>query len=134
MTDHQPTYRFRTIKAMQEVAADFGLPFTTAMQDWPIKVSDPDHIELYLRHYQSQKDDNKKFVLMEMILQAVEDQAEHSLAQKYWNEVKPLLSKDFDLHQFTIYRWACISKPHLEGCFKISPPMADLWKLVMKRR
>ena len=68
-----------------------------------------------------------KFVLMEFIIQATEDQNTEDLFLKYCESIKSILETDFKLNEFTIYYWACFDKENLEDCWKIATLMRQLW-------
>ncbi len=64
---------------------------------------------------------------MEMIIQATADQREVNYFLGYWLETKKRLLRDFALHEYTIYYWACFDNDNLEDCFVITPYMRELW-------
>jgi hypothetical protein len=127
---NKPPYRFGTVKAMKELADELRLPYTSDMQDWSYEVAEPDQIDNYLHHYDQQTDDDKKFVLMEMILQATEDQGNHSDQEMYWRKASQRLSKDFELHRFTIFYWSCFDKEDLSESWTLAPNMRELWQQI----
>lgn len=98
------------------------------MQDWSYEVANPNDIDKYISHYGSTKNDDKKFVLMEIIIQATEEQNKEELFQKYCEAIKPILETDFKLHEFTIYYWACFDNENLEDCWKIAPLIRQIWE------
>ena len=49
------------------------------MQEWPIEVTNPSDIDRYIDHYTTLTDDDKKFVLMEEIIDAAENQPTETL-------------------------------------------------------
>ena len=119
----EPTFRCGTNKAIDELAEELNLPNEKWMQDWPIEVMIPTDIDRYIEHYEKLKDEDKKFVLMEGIL----DVTEYELFVKNWNKVRQFLEKDFTLHEYTIYYWACFESENIEDCWKITPLMRQLW-------
>ena len=123
----EPTFRCGTRKAIDELAVELNLPNESWMQDWPIEVIVPTDIKIYLNHYEKLTDDDKKFVLMEGILDAIEYQPTEELFLKYWNRVKEILDKDFAIHDYTIYYWACFGNENLDDCWKITTLMRKLW-------
>ena len=123
----KPEFRCGTKKAIEELAAELGLPKGSYMQDWSYISGEPDDIEKYIAHYEVTSDEDKRFVLMEIIVQAMDDQSEKELFVKYWNRIKPLLKKDFKLHEYTIYYWACFDARNLYEEFTITPDMRKLW-------
>ena len=71
-------------------------------------------------------DDDKKFILMELIIQATEDQNAEELFSKYYERIKPIIETDFKLHECTINYWACFDNEKLDECWKITPLMRQL--------
>ncbi|MBP6091219.1 MAG: hypothetical protein KA521_08195 [Crocinitomicaceae bacterium] len=123
----EPTFRCGTRKAIDELAEELNLPNEKWMQDWPYEVVIASDIEKYIDHYQTLADDDKKFVLMEGIIQATEDQTSEELFLKYWERVKFILERDFNVHEFTIHYWASFDIENIEDCWKITPLMRQLW-------
>lgn len=123
----EPNFRCGTRKAIDELADELNLPNEKWMQDWPIEVVDPSDIEKYIEHYKTLTDDDKKFVLMEGILDVTEDQPTEELFEKNWMSVKQLLEKNFTIHEYTIYYWACFDAENIEDCWTITPLMRKLW-------
>lgn len=123
----KPTFRCGKRKAIDELAEELNLPNEKWMQDWPIEVMEPSDIEKYIEHYKTLTDDDKKFVLMEGILDATEDQPTEELFVKNWMSVKQLLEKNFTIHEYTIHYWACFDAENIEDCWKITPLMRQLW-------
>jgi hypothetical protein len=97
------------------------------MQDWPIEVFIPADIENYLDHYEKLTDDDKKFVLMEGILDATEHQPTNELFIKYWSKVKQLLENDFNVHEYTVHYYACFEIQTIEDYWKMTPLMRQIW-------
>lgn len=123
----EPTFRYGTRKAIDELAVELNLPNESWMQDWPIEVIVPTDIKIYLSHYEKLTDDDKKFVLMEGILDAIEYQPTEELFFKYWNIVRQILDKDFAIHEYTIYTYACFDTETIEDCYKLTSGIRDIW-------
>ena len=79
------------------------------------------------KYYQKEIDDDKKFALMEIIIQALTEQNEENL-KRYWQIVRQFLIKNFDIHQYSIFYWCCFDNENLEDCWQITPYMRTLWK------
>lgn len=124
----EPTFRCGTRKAIDELAEELNLPKELDMQDWSYTEGNSNDIEKYISHYGSTKDDDKKFVLMELIIQATEDQNTEELFLKYCERIKPIIEADFKLHEYTIYYWACFDNENLDDCWKIAPLMRQFIK------
>jgi hypothetical protein len=123
----EPAFRCGTRKAIEELAKELNLPFEDWMQDWPYEVIKPGDIEKYIDHYQLITDEDKKFVLMEGIIQATEDQPTGELFIKYWHKIKPALERDFATHEYTIHYWACFDNKDGDDYWNISVLMRQLW-------
>lgn len=123
----EPTFRCGTRKAIDELSEELNIPNDSSLQDWSYTEGKPDDIEKYISHYDLTKDDDKKFVLMELIIQATEDQNTEELFLKYCDRIKPILDTDFKLHEFTIHYWACFDNENLDDCWKIAILMRQLW-------
>jgi hypothetical protein len=121
----QPIFRSETQKAVNELATELNLPNRADMQDWAYEVANSDDIEKYIDCYKKTKDEDKKFVLMQMILQSLEDLFD-SKNSKYCNIVKTFLESDFKIHEYTIYYWACLDE-NFDDCWKITPLMREIW-------
>ena len=122
----EATFRCGTRKAINELSKELNIPHDSSMQDWSYTEGNPDDIEKYISHYDLTKDDDKKFVLMEFIIQATEDQNTEDLFLKYCESIKPILETDFKLHEFTIYYWASFDNENLDDCWKIVTLMRQL--------
>ena len=124
----EPTFRCGTRKAIDELAEELNLRNDLTMQDWSYEVANSNDIDKYISHYGSTKDDDKKFVLMEIIIQAAEEQNTEQLFKKYCETIEPILEINFKLHEFTIYYWACFDNENLEDCWKITPLFRRIWE------
>ena len=120
----EPQVRYRTSKACLEISSVLDMPYSEFYQDWPWEVANPDDIEKYISHYVTLKDDDKKFVLMEAIIQAC-DELEPNLLEKYWPIVRDLLLSNFTVHEHSIFYWCCF-QDDLENCFRISSNMRSV--------
>lgn len=123
----EPTFRCGTRKAMDELAEELKLRKEDWMQDWPYEVVIPADIEKYIDHYKSLTDEDKKFILMEAIIQATEDQTTDELFIKYSNRIKPIIEKDFKIHEYTIHYWSSFDNENIEDCWRITPFIRKLW-------
>lgn len=123
----EPKFRCGTAKAHVELAFELNLPYDSSMQDWPIEVNVPADMHIYIAHYHKLIDDDKKFVLMEAILDAVEYQPTDQLFSKYWSVVKQILMKDFVIHEYTIHYYACFDVEMIQDCWKLTAEMRAIW-------
>lgn len=123
----KPNFRCGIRKAIDELAGELNLPNEKSMQDWPIEVMITSDIEKYIEHYEKLTNEDKKFVLMEGILVVTEYQPTEELFVKNWDRVRQFLEKDFTIHEYTIYYWACFEIENIEDCWKLTPLMRQLW-------
>ena len=123
----KPSFRCGTRKAIDELSEELNIPNEPYMQDWSYTEGKPEDIEKYISHYSLTKDDDKKFILMEFIIQATEDQNTEELFLKYCERIKPILEIDYKLHEYTIHYWACLDNENLDDCWKIATLMRKLW-------
>ncbi len=109
------------------MADELNLPIDSSTQDWSYTVGKTCDIEKYISHYNLTLDEDKKFVLMEIIIQATDNQPDKANFQKYWNKIMVLLKTDFSIHEYTIFYWSCFDSPNMEGSWQISENMRELW-------
>ncbi|TAE02871.1 MAG: hypothetical protein EAZ97_02145 [Bacteroidetes bacterium] len=83
--------------------------------------------ELSKEHYETETNDDKKFVLMEFIIQATNDQETDELFLKYCDKIQQILQDEFKLHEYTIHYWAYFDNEDLEDCWRITPLMRKIW-------
>ncbi|MCU0415126.1 MAG: hypothetical protein MUE91_12130 [Ignavibacteriaceae bacterium] len=124
----KPTFRCATRKAIDELAVELNLPNDPTMQDWSYEVSNPNDIDKYISHYNLTTNDDNKFVLMEMILQAIVYQSEEQQLLICWEKVKPILTDDFKIHEYTVHYWKDLAHNNFENCKTLSPLLRQLWK------
>jgi hypothetical protein len=111
----EPKFRCGTKKAIEELVAEYDYPYAHWMQDWPYEIADPKEIENYFRHYDEQTDEDKKFILMQMLIQALTDIESESDFIEYWKLLKKRVIKDFQTHEYTIFYWSCFGE-NLSDC------------------
>jgi hypothetical protein len=123
----EPSHRYSTRASIDCLTAALGLTGDYGMQDWSYEIAEPEDIQKYLDHYESITNEDDKFVLMEMIIQATEYQRNDQDFAKYCSIIKDLLIKDFAIHQYTIYYWAAMDQADLSDSWKIAPLMREIW-------
>ena len=124
----QPKMRFVTQKAIEELTRNLNLEFDLEdYQDWEFIVGKSADIAKYIEYYISEIDDDNKFALMEIIIQATEEQEVENDFIKYSEIVQRLLSENFQLHEHSIFYWSCFDINNLEDCWRITPIMRSLW-------
>lgn len=105
----EPPFRCSTKKALDELAIELNLreriPYWDSMAGYSYTPGNPEDTQQYIDYYSQLKDDDKKFTLMEMILDSLADQPTESDFRKYWQKTKPILIEDYLIHEFTIHYW-----------------------------
>lgn len=129
MRPNEPTFRCGTKKAIDELVAQYNYPYADWMQDWPYEIADSKEIKNYFLHYEEQTDEDKKFILMEMLIQALTHIENKREFDENWLRLKPIIIKDFKIHEYTIFYWSCFGE-HLSNCWNVTPFMRGLWKEV----
>ncbi len=125
----EPKERFATRKAIDELSEELDMPHEDRMQDRPYEVAEADKIDDYISHYNSITDEDKKFFLMQAIIQATEGHRnEKEIFLEYRETIKPLLEKDFYIHEYTIYQRCCFDNDNIDDCRDITPFMRKLWE------
>ncbi len=124
---YEPKFKTGTKEAIESLAKELNLPYDQSMQDWSYEIANPEYIELYIEHYNKTLDENKKFILMEIILQALNDQIDNKYLLKYWILLKEILIKDFEIHEYTIFYWSCIESQNYEDTWTITPFIKEIW-------
>jgi hypothetical protein len=123
----KPSARYGGPEGIKTLAKLFDYFIDPFSQDWTYEVSEPERISDYIAAYKNHPlDDDAKFSLMEMIIQAVNDQPNLEERERWWKEVGSILRSDFDLHEYTIYYWSCFDSS-LENSFEIAENMRELW-------
>jgi len=121
---------FNTSKAIDELEEELNLKETVPHWDAVAKLSyTPSNykdIKLYLNYYITLNNQDKMFVLMEMIICAIVDQPTKNEFLKHWDNVKELLIKDFNIHEFTINYWKDMTEANFENCKLLSPKLKNL--------
>lgn len=106
---NEPPFRCSTKKALDELEIELNLkeknPYWESMAGKSYTPGNPNDIQEYLDYYIQLKDDDKKFTLVEMILDSLADQPNEADFLKYWQKTKPILMKDYLIHEFTIHYW-----------------------------
>jgi hypothetical protein len=122
-----PQPRYETEKAIEELTRELDLSFDNYMQDWPYEVASANDIDKYIEYYRGTTDEDVKFALMMLIIQATEDQKSEADFLYYWNAISVLLKEDFTIHACTVYYWSCFDAEGMEEAWTITPHMRQLW-------
>ena len=111
-----------------ELADLFGYKIDIHDQDWTYTIVEPDRIDEYIQAYDTKiTNEDTKFSLMEMIIQSLTEQKNEKLMKEKWKLVKPILNKDFDLHEYTIYYWCSWDNENIDDCWEVTPLMREFW-------
>ncbi len=127
MLIQKPLHKCPTKRAIDELANELGLPNEPHMQDWEWEVANPLNVDKYIQHYFTLTDEDKKFTLMEIIIQAVDDQEKTVNFSKYLGIIEPILKNSFSLHEWSVWYWASFERDNLADCWLISPFMREVW-------
>ncbi|MBS9766826.1 MAG: hypothetical protein KGV44_04725 [Flavobacteriaceae bacterium] len=128
MEIEKPKFRCDTAKAIDELAHFFNYPNDERMQDWEYEVANSEHLQNYLDYYTKSTDDDVKFCLVEMALQALEE-TEKEKRETYWKQLKTIIIKNIDIHEYTLHYWCSFdySDKELSECWEITPMLRNLW-------
>lgn len=99
-------YHRESSKAEEKLSNQLGLFWDNTVQDWDLINSNPNRIADFQRKYIELKNDDEKFVLMQLIVasfaayQSIKD-FDHTL----WSQCSIILEKEHFLHIHTINYW-----------------------------
>ena len=111
-----------------ELADLFGYKIDIHDQDWTYTIVEPDRIDEYIQAYDTKiTNEDTKFSLMEMIIQSLTEQKNEKLMKEKWKLVKPILNKDFNLHEYTIYYWCSWDNENIDNCWEVTPLIREFW-------
>lgn len=106
---NEPEFRCSTKKALEELAIELNLreriPYWDSMAGYSYTPGNPEDIQQYLDHYEQLSDDDKKFTLMEMILDSLAEQPDEIEFLRFWEKIELVLTRDYSIHHFTVYYW-----------------------------
>ncbi|MEO0332863.1 MAG: hypothetical protein AAF223_14470 [Bacteroidota bacterium] len=85
----EPKIRYRTKEAIDAIGCQLNLPNESWMQDWAYIVADADQLSMYIDLYDRTSNDNERFILMQMIIQATDNKKQESqLSDSDWQRVR----------------------------------------------
>lgn len=106
---NEPNFRCSTKKAIDELAIELNLreriPYWDSMAGHSYTPGNPEDIQQYLDYYERFSDDDKKFTLMEMILDSLAKQPDEFEFSRFWKKIEPILIADYSIHHYTVYYW-----------------------------
>ena len=117
---------FRCGDNWEELATLFHYEIDKNDQDWTYIVAESERIDEYIQAYDTTvTNEDTKFSLVEMIIQALTDQASNEIMKEKWKTVRELLDKDFELNKYTIYYWCCWDNDDINDCWEVAPLMRE---------
>ena len=117
-----------TKQAIQKLNSSLQLPYEAWMQDWDILLADPTRIREFINIYdRDQLDHDEKFALMSLIISSYNNQLETEPVAEIENDVRRLLTRDYEIHKDRIQYWCCFDSVGSEY-FAVTPLMRRLWK------
>lgn len=127
-----PAIRHSTKEAIEFIAKHLGIKNNHRMQDWEFEVAEAADLDKYLAlFYEVSGQDNLRFTLASMIIQAFEDGVVDLDVDQSWKAFVSDLSKNIELHAYQIWYWACWDV-ELVQAWRVTPHMRALW--VQKNR
>lgn len=123
-------------KAMNSLAEKLDLPADKSFQQWSSELLDGKQLKKVLFLYDSLYDEDEKFILMGIMVQAANDQFEAIGKCDSWERIEQRLVWDFNIHKKTIFHWTCPDNDMLDLNQVITPDMRELWSMskVSKKR
>ena len=122
----EPEIRHPTGQAIDFIAKRLKSRNEPGMQDWEFEVSEPTDLPRYLALYKEVlREDDVRFVLADMIIQAFEDSNFQLSANPDWSAFLSSLSERVDLHGWQIWYWSCWDS-EMEEAWRVSSAMREL--------
>ncbi len=125
----EPKFRFVPKLVIEELVSKYNFEYSDWMQDWPYEIANSKEINHYFKYYEDEINEDKKFGLMQMLIQALNDIEDDNDFNRKWILLNEKIIKDFKIHEYTIYYWSCFGL-NLIDCWKITPNMRELWDQV----
>jgi predicted protein tyrosine phosphatase len=119
----------RTIKAMKSLVEKLDLSMDRSLHEWSIELAERNQLREVIFFYDSLTIADEKFVLMEILVQAANDQYESKGQCNAWEMIEQRLVWDFNIHKQTVHRWACPGIGDLDSCEPITHYMRELWDM-----
>lgn len=109
-----------TQRAMESIADILDLPLKSISPGWPTEVANSADLNHYSKLYDSLNNEDEKFVLMQMIIQAMSNSAEmlHDL-----DKLEKRLTWDFRIHESTIKKWISDNNENKEASGELASIM-----------
>lgn len=122
-----PAIRHSTKDAIDFIAKRLGIKNDHRMQDWEFEVAEAADLGKYLTlFYEVSGQDNLRFTLASLIIQAFEDDVVDLDVDQSWKGFVSELSKNTELHACQIWYWACWDV-ELAQAWRVTPHMRALW-------
>lgn len=123
----EPPLRYWTQSSEVSLAARLRVPWEVVMQDWPWEVAEPERLDEYLGLYDALTDDDERFTLMDVMLQAVEEQDSPLRLVQGWEELRQRIRQRPALHAWQMWYWRVWATATLTDAFFITPYTRELW-------
>lgn len=127
MEQYEPPERYWTRAAMISLAARLRVRYGDDMQDWPWEVAEPERLDEYLALYDVLTDEDEQFTLMDVMLEAVEEQASPLRLVQGWQELRHRIRQRPTLHVWQMWYWSLWDTETLTNAFFIAPYTRELW-------
>lgn len=128
-----PEERHPTAAARTSLNAILGFEDRDEIQDWERYFANAAKVGEFLSAYQeSQLSDDEKILLMDLILASASENEFGTVGKPEWHKIETLLFAQYDLHAWTIWKWADIDEETgiPSNNFEISRPM----QAILQRR
>ncbi len=135
MNTDNPYVRYSNSASEKKLSERLGIHWSNDMQDWDLIISDYSRISDFLKLYLTElKDDNDKFVLMQLIISSFDDGISNANSQelKNWNTCKTILTNECYIHYSTIKYWSLLDN-EIDNTFSITPFMREVWEEVKSK-
>jgi len=124
-----------TDDAAEWAAAQLGLPYNDAMQDWPWEVAETNDLERYFQLYSRLEPHaaaSVRIVVLELILEAASNGTLSTAEfQAVWPRINTLLVQDADSLASTAMYWCCwqMTEQDVEDyAFRVTPYLREWWR------
>lgn len=122
----EPPFRHPTRDAIDFIANQLGLLNEPGVQDWEFEVAKASDLPRYLALFQEVSgEDDLRFTLASMIVQAFEDADFELSTSPQWTEFLSTLVENIEIHAWQIWYWSNWGVG-LEESWRVSPFMRVL--------
>ncbi|WP_037316237.1 hypothetical protein [Ruegeria halocynthiae] len=118
----KPPERYWTKAAIDYLAERLGVQNEPWMQDWAYEIADPTNLNDYLALFSEVQDDDVRFTLADVIIQAFEEYGENLEGDDRWNAFLDDLATRPELHAHQIWYWSAFDID-IEDAWQVTPYM-----------